>query len=174
MLCSRRSYASSPSPLSSVSVTWSFKNCEREPKLDLATVKTLVWEMPLDGMNTLWSLHERYLGTVPPLKAERASVDFRMRLVTLALLEQQSRLRLARARPELGLDGTNNASERAIGKSKIRYRTVRGYKRLEGMCNGITLTQHLYRGVAELNLAGCSPPEHRSPPGEHHRNSPTA
>jgi hypothetical protein len=34
--------------------------------------------------------------------------------------------------PELGSDGTNNASERAIGKSKVRYKTMRGYKSEKG------------------------------------------
>ena len=120
---------------------------------DLATVKTLVRELPLDGNATLWRLHARYQGAGPPRKGGRASVDYRMRLLSLALLEQWSKLCLARARPELGLDGTNNVSERAIGKSKIRYKTMRGYKSLEGMSNGIALTQHLYAGGGELNLA---------------------
>lgn len=55
---------------------------------------------------------------------------------------------------ELGLDGTNNSStERDIGKSKVRYKTMRGYKSMDGMTNGITLTQWLYSGEDEHDLA---------------------
>jgi hypothetical protein len=56
-------------------------------------------------------------------------------------------------RPELGLDGTNNASERAIGRSKVRYKTMRGYKSDEGMSNGIALSRWLYDGEYEHDLA---------------------
>ena len=46
------------------------------------------------------------------------------------------------------LDGTNNASERAIGWwIKERYRTMRGYKRGESVRNVVTLTAAL--GVSE-------------------------
>jgi hypothetical protein len=44
--------------------------------------------------------------------------------------------------------------ERGIGKSKVRYKSMRGYKSAEGMINGITLTQWLYNGVDEHDLAG--------------------
>ena len=40
-----------------------------------------------------------------------------------------------------GVCDTNNVTERVIGRSKIRYKTMRGYKSLEGMMNGIWLTQ---------------------------------
>ena len=54
----------------------------------------------------------------------------------------------------MGLDGTNNATERAIGKSEVRYKTMRGYKSEEGMTNGgIALTQWLYSGQDEHDLA---------------------
>lgn len=56
-------------------------------------------------------------------------------------------------RPQLGLDGTDNASEQAIGRSKVRYETMRGYKSDEGMSNGIALTQWLYGGEDEHDLA---------------------
>lgn len=64
-------------------------------------------------------------------------------------------MRLVRRRPELGLDGTNNVSERSIGKSKVRYKTMRGYKSLEGMTNGIELTQWLYSGADRHDLAAA-------------------
>jgi hypothetical protein len=51
------------------------------------------------------------------------------------------------------MDGTNNASERAIGRSKVRYKTMRGYKSIDGMENAIIgLTQWLYSGEDEHDL----------------------
>ncbi len=63
------------------------------------------------------------------------------------------KIRLHLSRPELGLDGTNNASERGISKSKVRYKSMRGYKSYEGMNNGIALTQWLYSGADEHDLS---------------------
>ncbi len=72
-------------------------------------------------------------------------------MLTLELWQKWQKMRLHRRRPELDLDGTNNASERAIGRSKIRYKTMRGYKSDEGMSNGIVLTQWLYNGEDEVH-----------------------
>lgn len=69
-----------------------------------------------------------------------------MRLFCLHVLDRWPRLSLAATRPDLSLDGTNNATERAIGKSKMRYKTMRGYKSLDGLRNSIALTQWLYSG----------------------------
>ena len=86
-------------------------------------------------------------------KKEKASAGYRMRMPTLELWQKWKKIRLHLRRPELGLDGTNNASERSIGKSKVRYKTMRGYKSEEGMSNGIALTQWLYSGEDEHDLA---------------------
>lgn len=51
-----------------------------------------------------------------------------------------------------GMPQTNNCTERTIGRSKIRYRTVRGYKSEEGMMNGLGLTQWVWSGMDELDL----------------------
>jgi hypothetical protein len=84
---------------------------------------------------------------------KKASAGYRMRMLTLELSEKWHKIRLHLSRPELGLDGTNNATERAIGKSKVRYKSMRGYKSPEGMTNGIALTQWLYSGEDEHALA---------------------
>lgn len=76
-----------------------------------------------------------------------------MRMLTLELWQSWNKIRLHLARPELGLDGTNNASERSIAKSKVRYKSMRGYKSMEGMNNGIALTQWLYSGQEAHDLA---------------------
>jgi len=70
----------------------------------------------------------------------------------LELWQKWHKIRLHLRCPELGLDGTNNASERAIGRSKVRYKTMRGYKSPEGMSNGVVLTQWLYSGEDEHDL----------------------
>ena len=51
-----------------------------------------------------------------------------------------------------GMPDTNNCTERAIGRSKIRYKTVRGYKSREGMMNGLGLTQWVWSGKDGLDL----------------------
>ena len=51
-----------------------------------------------------------------------------------------------------GMPQTNNCTERAIGRSKIRYKTVRGYKSIDGMMNGLGLTQWVWSGKEGQNL----------------------
>ena len=51
-----------------------------------------------------------------------------------------------------GMPQTNNCTERTIGRSKIRYKTVRGYKSMEGMMNGLGLTQWVWSGREGLDL----------------------
>jgi transposase-like protein len=120
---------------------------------DVEEIQKVVWELPEDGPDRLRSVHGRYLRASPPRKGESFSVDYRMRLFSLSLLEVWPKIVLARGRPDLDMDGTNNATERAIGKSKLRYKTMRGYKSLDGMCNGIALTQWLYSGATIHDLA---------------------
>ena len=48
---------------------------------------------------------------------------------------------------------TNNVTERAIGRSKIRCKTVRGYKSEDGMLNGFGLTQWAWSGLDGLELS---------------------
>ena len=42
---------------------------------------------------------------------------------------------------------TNSRAEQAIGKSKVRFKTVRGFKSVAGMLAGVSLTQWLYSGA---------------------------
>ena len=122
-------------------------------KEDLEQVKALVEELSEQGGIELGRLHQQYLWTEPPKQDEQALAGYRMRMLTLELWEKWQKLRLYLRRPELGLDGTNNCSERTIGKSKLRYKTMRGYKSLQGMGNGIRLTQWLYSGDESHDLA---------------------
>lgn len=122
---------------------------------DLGALKGLLRELPERGIQEIARLHRGYLWAAPPRRkgreAKQATAAYRM--LTLEIWNKWKKLRLHLARPRLGLDGTNNASERGIGRSKVRYKTMRGYKSIEGMTNGITLTQWLYDGADEHDLA---------------------
>ena len=43
-------------------------------------------------------------------------------------------------------------TEQTIGRSKIRYKTVRGYESEDGMMNGLGLTQWVWSGQEGLDL----------------------
>ena len=43
-----------------------------------------------------------------------------------------------------GVCDTNNVAERVTGRSKIRYKMTRGYKSIDGMMNGLWLTQRIW------------------------------
>ncbi len=47
---------------------------------------------------------------------------------------------------------TNNRTEQGIGKSKVRFKTVRGFKSISGALAGIALTQWVYSGDAVHDL----------------------
>ena len=51
-----------------------------------------------------------------------------------------------------GMPQTNNCTEQTIGRSKVRYKTVRGYKSEAGMMNGLGLTQWVWSGQDGLDL----------------------
>jgi transposase-like protein len=124
-----------------------------ELERDLLRVRQLVEQLWEPGEAELGRMHRRYLWAQPPKAKEGASAGYRMRMLTLELWNKWGKLLLHLRKPALGIDGTNNASERAIGKSKVRYKTMRGYKSPSGMSNGIALTQWLYSGEDGHNLA---------------------
>jgi hypothetical protein len=47
---------------------------------------------------------------------------------------------------------TNNRTAQAIGKSKVRFKTVRGFKSVAGALAGVALTQWLYSGAEQHDL----------------------
>jgi transposase-like protein len=124
---------------------------------DLQVLKGILKELPEEGARRIGRLDREYLWAAPPRRkgqeAKEVSAAYRMRMLTLKLWNDWNKTRLHLSRPELGLDGTNNASERGIGRSKVRYKTMKGYKSPEGMTNGIALTQWLYGGEGEHDLA---------------------
>ncbi len=123
-----------------------------ELEADLEHLRELVEELKDEGAHELGRLHRRYLWARAPDRGESSCAGYRMRMLTLELWNKWGKLRVHLARPELSLDGTNNATERAIGRSKVRYKSMRGYKISEVMTNGIALTQWLYSGEDEHDL----------------------
>jgi len=108
--------------------------CETEK----AVIRDLMRRLPPWGWRVLLSLERRARGS-PPLK--RLVVD---------LLQRWPALLCHRRRP--GVPGTNNCTERAIGKSKVRFKTARGFGSVEGALAGVALTQWLYSGAAAHDL----------------------
>jgi transposase-like protein len=103
-----------------------------------ALIRQLVRELPSQGGWVLLSL-ERRVRRSPPLR--RLVVD---------LLQRWPALLCHRRRQ--GVPSTNNRTEQAIAKSKMRYKTVRGYKSVGGALAGVALTQWLYSGAPEHHL----------------------
>jgi hypothetical protein len=107
--------------------------------MDLQQLEELINGLPHDGQRQLDALAERYQTAPPPTSGSRASMWYRMRLLTLDWSEHWSRLvrfQAWRGRHNETLDGTNNVTEQIIGQRvKERYRTMRGYKRDASILN---------------------------------------
>jgi transposase-like protein len=106
---------------------------------DLDTVEWIIKSMPANGQAQLQALAARYQGAPPPSIGKKATMWYRMRLLTLDWSENWARLALYqswRGAKNEKLDGTNNASEQVIGQCvKERYRSMRTYKRKESIVN---------------------------------------
>ena len=106
---------------------------------DLEQLQWLVQAHPHDGADQLEQLHLRYCHAPPPGKGEKATMWYSLRLLTLHLCDNWDRLTLYQrwcGQKGEHLDGTNNATERAIGWGvKERYRSMRGYKRPQSVLN---------------------------------------
>jgi len=104
-----------------------------------ALIQQLVRELPQDGGVLLLRL-ERQVQRSPPLR--RLVVDLLQRWPVLVCHQRVA-----------GVPATNNRTEQAIGKSKVRFKTVRGFKSPLGVMAGVALTQWLYSGAGEHDLA---------------------
>jgi hypothetical protein len=61
--------------------------------------------------------------------------------------------RLVRYQQEPDVPATDNVTERAIGRTKVRYRTMRGLKSADGCLNAFAVTQWLYTPQPEHAIA---------------------
>jgi transposase-like protein len=106
---------------------------------DLTTLEWVIKSVPTNGQAQLEELAARYRGAPPPPQGRKATMWYRMRLLTLDWSENWQRLafyRTWRGEGNAKLDGTNNVTEQVIGQCvKERYRTMRGYKRKASILN---------------------------------------
>ena len=103
-----------------------------------ARIWRLLSELGQDGGKELVEM-ERWVRVEPKLRRLVVELSEKWRSLTCHLR--------VRRMPQ-----TNNCTEQTIGRSKIRYRTVRGYKSEEGMMNGLGLTQWVWSGRDGLDL----------------------
>ncbi len=105
----------------------------------LDEVQQVLQELPADGRWRLYQLWER-LGAPRGHRQEPASALHRLRRVVLRLHDEWEQYTLFQREP--GVPATNNGSERAIGRWRVRSRSVRGFKSWAGLeaafqvCNG--------------------------------------
>jgi len=123
---------------------------------DLVHLTELLHARQPDQQAEVQDLYERYARAAPPRMGKSASIAYRMRNLFLDRWNLWPRLTYYRTwKDKEGkpfLDGTNNADERAIGWwVKERYRTMRGYKRVQSVLNVSRLTaycgNHLSNGL---------------------------
>ncbi len=99
---------------------------------DLQRLGELVKSRKREQAEELEALHRRYVEAAPPREGEHQTVAYRLRLLFLDrwnLWHRLTRYRHWKGPKKETLDGTNNATERAIGWwIKERYRSMRGYK----------------------------------------------
>jgi transposase-like protein len=103
-----------------------------------ALIREVVRELPADGGERLLRLERR----------ARASPELRRLVVDL--IGRWPALVYHQGRP--WVPATNNRAEQAIGKSKVRFKTVRGFKSVAGALAGIALTQWVYSGAPVHDL----------------------
>ncbi len=106
---------------------------------DLQSLEEIIKGLPHDGQQQLDALAVRYQAVPPPQPKGKASMWYRLRLLTLDWSENWSRLsrfQSWRGAHQEKLDGTNNVTEQIIGQRvKERYRAMRGYKRDQSILN---------------------------------------
>jgi hypothetical protein len=129
---------------------------------DLASIQRLIHtrDPGEEIVEQLQAIHQRYMQAASPgqRRAGQTSAAYRLRLFTLdrwLLYRRLTTYRTWTAADGSTLDGTNNASERAIGWwIKERYRSMRGYKRAQSIQTVTRLTawagNQLTTGGADL------------------------
>ena len=101
----------------------------------LAEIKTIMDDLPSDGDRQLLDLYRMLPGKASI--HEHTAVDA-LRHLLIRVSDSWDRYTAFLHDP--GIPWTNNLSEQAIGKMKMRARTVRGYKTTPGMLNGTLIS----------------------------------
>lgn len=95
----------------------------------LCDIRTLLDDLPPDGGYRLFEAWQQ-IDAPGPKEGEQASSEYRLRLLMLRLSNSWQNILLHQRRPDV--PATNNPSERAIGRYKIRVKTMRGVKTAHG------------------------------------------
>lgn len=103
----------------------------------LIEVKRLIAELPPDGDKRLVALWKKIPENRAGRKDQPLSPLDQLRHLLVRLSENWARFRVFDWQPDV--PWTNNQTEQAIGRMKMRARTVRGYKTWSGMQNGLFL-----------------------------------
>lgn len=102
----------------------------------LEEIQNLIDFLPADGSQSLYALWKKLPGRRSKPDQTRSPLE-QLRDLLLRLCEDWSSYCTFQSEPLI--PWTNNATERSIGKMKMRARTVRGYKSWPGMHSGLLL-----------------------------------
>jgi transposase-like protein len=99
-------------------------------------IKLIMEDLPPDGGKQLLDLYTQLPGHLKRGQ-ERTALD-QLRFLLIRISENWERYTAFFHDP--GIPWTNNRTEQAIGRMKMRARTVRGYKTTSGMLNGLLVS----------------------------------
>lgn len=102
----------------------------------LEEIHALLDLLPPDGSRTLYTLWKQLPGRRSKPNQRRSALE-QLRDLLLRLIQDWPRYCTFQSEPEV--PWTNNGTEQAIGRMKMRTRTVRGYKTWSGMEAGLLL-----------------------------------
>lgn len=105
------------------------------------TVERITWlikELPESAVNELWSM------TKKPLSQK-------LRSLVVYLLNNWHKMTLHLK--DKAIPATNNRTEQAVLRSKLRYRTTRGFKSIAGVLNFFAVTQDVYSQPWQVKVA---------------------
>jgi transposase-like protein len=99
-------------------------------------IKVIMEDLPPNGGRQLLDLYKQLPGNLKRSR-ERTAVD-ELRHLLIRLSEKWDRYTTFFSDPEI--PWTNNRTEQAVGRMKMRARVVRGYKTEQGMLNGLLVS----------------------------------
>jgi transposase-like protein len=99
-------------------------------------IKQIMEELPPDGGKLLLEMYKQLPGNRRQGQKRTALDELRYLLINLS----ESWDRYTTFFHDPGIPWTNNRTEQAIGKMKMRAKTVRGYKTRSGMLNGLLIS----------------------------------
>jgi transposase-like protein len=102
----------------------------------LEEIRQLLEVLPPDGSHTLYALWKQVPGRRSKRNQPRSALE-QLRDLLLRLSQDWQAYCTFQSQPEI--PWTNNTTEQAIGRMKMRARTVRGYKSWSGMHSGLLL-----------------------------------